>query len=92
MLSKKLKVVFIADMDLSKISGDVIRTIAFANELKNNGLDVTILSNQPTANKLAMKLQNINLIFTNVKYGGGSILNILKRINLYILNNLILKF
>ncbi|MGA2677232.1 MAG: glycosyltransferase family 4 protein [Methanobacterium sp.] len=79
MLSKKLKVVFIADMDLSKISGDVIRTIAFANELKNNGLDVTILSNQPTANKLAMKLQNINLIFTNVKYGGGSILNILKR-------------
>lgn len=72
-------IVIIADMDLNKLRGDVIRTVAFASELKEKEFNVTILSSKLSNNKSAFDLKGINLIQTSVRNEGGSIFNILSR-------------
>jgi glycosyltransferase involved in cell wall biosynthesis len=72
-------IVIVADMDLNKVRGDVIRTLSFASQLRDNGFNVTILSSKLSNDTLAIDLHGINLIQTSVKNEGGSIINILSR-------------
>ena len=71
-------VIIVADMDLSRLSGDVVRTVAFATELKKKFDNVTIISSKPTKDEI-VNLNGINRIYTSVKNEGGSIPNIFKR-------------
>lgn len=72
------KITLVADMDLSKMSGDVIRTIAFATELQKNGFNVTLLTPKPNGN-ISFELDGINMVHMAIPYNGGSVLNIFNR-------------
>ena len=74
---EKQNVLMVADMDLSKTSGEVIRTIALATELQKK-LKVTLLAPEPK-NSVKFELNRINTVYVPVKNEGGSVLNIYKR-------------
>ena len=77
MLQKR--VVIVADIDLSKIKGDIVRTVALASELKNNEFDITLITPRMSGNKPAYDLEGINSIQTSIKIRGGSVFNVLER-------------
>lgn len=74
-----LNIVIIADVDLSRLGGDTGRIMAFASELKNNGMDVTIVAPKPINNEIMVDTHDINLAYIAVKQRGGSIMNLFKR-------------
>jgi glycosyltransferase involved in cell wall biosynthesis len=74
-----LNIVIIADVDLSRFGGDTGRIMAFASELKNNGMDVTIVAPKPINNGIMIDSHDINLAYIAVKQRGGSIINLFKR-------------
>ena len=74
-----LNIVIIADVDLSRLGGDTCRIMAFASELKNNGMDVTIVAPKPINNEIMVDTHDINLAYIAVKQRGGSIMNLFKR-------------
>jgi glycosyltransferase involved in cell wall biosynthesis len=74
-----LNIVIIADVDLSRLGGDTCRIMAFASELKNNGMEVTIVAPKPINNEIMVDTHDINLAYIAVKQRGGSIINLFKR-------------
>lgn len=74
-----LNIVIIADVDLSRFGGDTGRIMAFASELKNNGMGVTVVAPKPINNEMMIDSHDINLAYISVKQRGGSIINLFKR-------------
>ena len=74
-----LNIVIIADVDLSRFGGDTGRILAFASELKNEGMEVIIVAPKPISNETMIDSHDINLTYTNVQQSGGSIINLFKR-------------
>ena len=74
-----LNIVIIADVDLSRFSGDTGRIMAFASELKNNGMEITIVAPKPINNEMMIDSHDINFAYIAVKQRGGSIINLFKR-------------
>lgn len=74
-----LNIVIIADVDLSRFAGDTGRIMAFASELKNNGMEVTLVVPKPINNEMMIDSHGINLAYIAVKQRGGSIINLCKR-------------
>ena len=79
MPKNRLNIIIIADVDLSRVGGDTGRIMAFASELKNNGMEVTIVAPKPISNEIMVDSHGINLAYTAVQQSGGSIINLFKR-------------
>ncbi|AEG18358.1 glycosyltransferase family 4 protein [Methanobacterium paludis] len=77
--SNPMNVVLVADVDLSRFSGDTVRTMAFASELTAKGLHVTLITPEPSENKLMFQDQGIYLKYLDIKQKKGSLVNILSR-------------
>jgi glycosyltransferase involved in cell wall biosynthesis len=83
-LHEKNNVFMVADADLSRMGGDVVRIVALASELEKNGLHVTLITPRPGEGKPWIESSGINLVHIPAKQKRGSITNILFRTYLLI--------
>lgn len=74
-----INVVLVADVDLSRFSGDTVRTMAFASELTTRGLNVTLITPEPSKNELMFSDHGIYLRYLDMKQKKGSLINIISR-------------
>ncbi|PXF61274.1 MAG: hypothetical protein C4B59_04800 [Candidatus Methanogaster sp.] len=80
----RLSVIVAADADLSIFNGYTCRIMAFASELKKNGIDVTLVVPKPSKNRSMIDPYGVNLVYIPIKQKGGSITNTLQRRRLLI--------
>lgn len=74
-----LNACIIANADLSKPAGDTGRIMAFASELKKNGVEVTLVVPKPRKNELMIPPNGVNLVYLPIKQMGGSIISVFRR-------------
>ena len=55
-------IIIIADIDLSKIGGDVVRIMAFALYLSKKGIRITLIVPKPNNKNLIFNCSNIDII------------------------------
>lgn len=77
--SEHRKILIVADIDISRNSGDTCRTLAFASNLAEDGFTITLLIPKPKSDVYMINCNNIKLEFITQSQRESSFLNLLRR-------------